>query len=352
MKWIASIHLENLQSHKDTKLDFVAPGVNVIVGPSRQGKTTIFRGFRKVLENRPIAGIEGWIHKHNKKNQIKISLETMDGKSISWNGPEQQKYTVNGQELRGFGQTVPTLVTDSMNMNDINIQHQFELPFLVFDPPGQVAKYLNQVIELESIDRAMSNIGSMKRKNDQNIRIQEETILELEKVKASFPDLLIVEDFIVNLEEFDTRIKEKTQRGVQLSTIQEHLAGYREKLTQISVPVGVEKKANDLIEKNLEKEQKQYTMDFLFSIQSNLVSCRGRLNELNMIVTKKEMVELLLSKNETLKEKKWVLSKLGEIQKNILKEKKKYSQFCGIIRQREEEYTALWPGICPLCGKA
>ena len=49
---IKSIHLVNIQSHCDTKLDFPQKGVIRIYGSNSAGKTAIFKPFYMLLENR------------------------------------------------------------------------------------------------------------------------------------------------------------------------------------------------------------------------------------------------------------------------------------------------------------
>lgn len=49
---ISSIELHNFQSYENTKID-LSPGFNVIVGESRQGKSTILRAIRWVATNKP-----------------------------------------------------------------------------------------------------------------------------------------------------------------------------------------------------------------------------------------------------------------------------------------------------------
>lgn len=349
---ISSIQIKNFQSHKDSKLEFVAPGVNVIVGSSRHGKTSILRAFRKVLENRPIVGIDGWLHKHKKENQISIQINTTDGHTISWYGPEQQKYVIDGQEFKGFGQSVPDLVTDVINMNDLNIQHQHDLPFLVFDPPGQVAKYLNQLIQLESIDKAMSNINSVKRKNEQDTRTQERIISELKEYRETFPDLQSVEEFIIGLETLEKERKEKTHRVAQLTTIQQHLAGYKEALFQIKIPINAEKRIEELFQKNSVMEQKKYTKDLLIGIQNSLKELSKKRTSLIPIISNENKVNSLLRKKEMLNGKKSTLGRLKRIQRELLEERGKFSQKNLIIEQKEKELSEIWPDICPLCGQS
>lgn len=52
MNYIKSIEIENFQSHKYSKLDF-SERLNVIVGPSDNGKSAIIRALKWVLFNEP-----------------------------------------------------------------------------------------------------------------------------------------------------------------------------------------------------------------------------------------------------------------------------------------------------------
>src|SRR5665647_764854 len=58
---IKSLEIHNVQSHKDTFLEF-DPGVNVIIGSSDSGKTAILRAIKKVVFNRPLGDsfISNW----------------------------------------------------------------------------------------------------------------------------------------------------------------------------------------------------------------------------------------------------------------------------------------------------
>ena len=52
MKYIKKVNLVNFQSHKDTTIEF-DKGLNIIVGASDSGKTSILRGIKWALYNDP-----------------------------------------------------------------------------------------------------------------------------------------------------------------------------------------------------------------------------------------------------------------------------------------------------------
>lgn len=103
---IRSIHLQNLQSHKDTKLEF-SDGVNVIVGSSDSGKSAILRGLGWVATNRP-AGDEfrsDWAGKENTSVSIQLSTGEYSGEYVERiKGPSINAYStgspVHNREYR------------------------------------------------------------------------------------------------------------------------------------------------------------------------------------------------------------------------------------------------------------
>jgi exonuclease SbcC len=50
--YIKKLSLRNFQSHRETDLEF-SPGLNIIVGPSDQGKSAIIRALRWLFYNEP-----------------------------------------------------------------------------------------------------------------------------------------------------------------------------------------------------------------------------------------------------------------------------------------------------------
>ena len=69
---IKSIDIENFQSHKKTRIDF-DPGVNVIIGRSDSGKTSILRALNWVINNKPSG--EAFIRHGNKEARASIILD-------------------------------------------------------------------------------------------------------------------------------------------------------------------------------------------------------------------------------------------------------------------------------------
>ena len=347
---LRSLTIKNFQSHKLTNLDF-SPRVNVIIGKSRAGKTSLLRAIRKILENRPITGIERWVHGQDPKGTISIALETTDNHNVIWEGPNPQRYIVDGEALTGFGQSVPSRVSEILNLGEINIQSQHDRPYLLFDSPGEVARTLNRVVNLDVIDTALSNAAALQRQNTQDMRTREVRLGELRELEAGFPDLESAEEFIADLEQQKQEIIEKRAKTVALRSIQSRLTVLRAGLVQWKLPDGIDDAINVLFTCQAELERKHYTLITLQRIQQNLSGLRAQAKTLAPAMEQKDKVAALIAKQGQLQAKNKQLTRLRGLNTSILKERQNLLQKSAIIKKEELEYGLLWPNKCPLCGK-
>lgn len=169
---IKSIHLQNFQSHADTILD-LAPGVNLIVGPSDVGKTAVLRALRWVLYNRP--GGTAFCRYDTRETAVAVSLTEGPTVERTRRG-SVNLYTVDDLELEGFGQAVPEEVSEALRIPQLSWQGQLDAPFLLSASPGEVARVLNDVVDLSAIDRAISHSSSRLRTSIRTTKEAEEQL--------------------------------------------------------------------------------------------------------------------------------------------------------------------------------
>lgn len=348
---IKSIRLANFQSHKDTRIEF-SPGVNVIVGPSRNGKTAVLRALRWVVENRP-SGDEFRSHWAGKEPTIVEVGLTDDAKvgRIKGNGVNLYSDGDEGHTYAGFGQEVPEPIAETLNLLPINFQYQFDSPFLLFDSPGQAARTLNQIVHLEKIDTTLANVESAKRQNAGDIRNQETRIAELEALEASFPDLGAAEDLIAELEGEQARRRELEQKAGWLRSIQNDLAPLRAALAKIQIPEGAEALVNELIAQNQRLQQFRYTATLLHKLQDDLGQFRAAKDEFNRAAAWDGWASELLTKQKLLQDKRALIGRLQFLQGKIGQEKTALNRKTAIILEMEADFKERMPGQCPLCGR-
>src|SRR5690554_3878620 len=108
MKYIKKVILENFQSHKYTEIE-LDQYLNVIVGPSDQGKTAIIRGLKWALFNEP----SGDFFIREGETECSVTVIFNDNSKIkryrSKNKNVYYLYNNEGKELilEGFGTKVP-----------------------------------------------------------------------------------------------------------------------------------------------------------------------------------------------------------------------------------------------------
>lgn len=187
---ISKIELKNIQSHKNTKLE-LDPGINIIIGSSNNGKSTIMRAINWVNYNRPL-GIDTlashWAldKKGNLKEPMSVSITDQDDYTVTRKRTkEENQYIISNlsdddKVLNVVKSDVPIEVSQVLNLSDVNIQKQMDSPFLLSETNGEVAKYFNKLVRLDVIDKVLSNTESKKRKLKSDIE-HDETTLELKK---------------------------------------------------------------------------------------------------------------------------------------------------------------------------
>lgn len=158
---LTRLTLRNFQPHETIALD-LAPGTNVLVGPSDSGKSAVLRGLRWLALNQPDG--DGFI-RHG-ASSASATLELDGHKVRRRRGRGVNSYRLDGQKpLVSFGRgKVPADVAALLNLGPLNFQPQHDAPFWLGLPPAQVARELNTVVNLEQIDHAQAHAAARVRR--------------------------------------------------------------------------------------------------------------------------------------------------------------------------------------------
>lgn len=180
---VKRVTLRNFQKHRKKEID-LDEKLTVIIGPNDCGKSALLRGIRWCCLNRP--GTTGLKRQGNKRTTTSIKLQlrnklrstTYDNvtRSIGHGG---NLYSINGKKLKAVGTTVPDEVRRLLRVDEINFQDQHH-PLFWFDlSPGQVAKQLNKLIDLDAIDRTQDEVAKLLRDKKAELRVCNSRIKEL-----------------------------------------------------------------------------------------------------------------------------------------------------------------------------
>lgn len=191
---IRSVHLWNFESHEDTLVEF-SPGMNLLVGPSNSGKSSLLRGLRMVVNN-------DW-----DKDMVRMGYETCRVRvetDRGWVEAERGEKTnvwkcqENGgalQEYRKVGTGVPELATRILGMGERergggikelpNFQSQLEKHYMLSEigekkaTSNMIAVMMDNAIGLGGMEEMIKDFSSDMAKDKKWLSDKQSEIAEL-----------------------------------------------------------------------------------------------------------------------------------------------------------------------------
>lgn len=196
---IKKLQIKNFQSHKDTTLEF-DEGLNIIVGPTNSGKSSILRALKKVIRDSPSGN--NFVNVDAKECIISIETEKdiIERRIVTSSTGETKtnEYTLNEDCFAKFGKEIPLEVIRTLKMPevefdnskiDLNFADQLEGPFLLSSPPSLKARVLGKLSGVDILDSAIVQVNKNLRKLSGDIKDGNEKVEILEKELSEFIDI-------------------------------------------------------------------------------------------------------------------------------------------------------------------
>ena len=343
---IQSIHIKNFQSHKDTYIEF-SNGINILVGQSDSGKSSILRALNWVSNNKP----SGDSFRSNWGGDTSVKIVLDDGNIIERIKDKDNIYKLNDLEFKSFGQDVPEEIKKAINFSDVNFQYQMDAPFLLSKSPGEVARYLNKIVNLDEIDLSISNISSLLRKKNQEKEFKENNLTNLKKEKEGYNWINSAERLLKRAEKLEEEIVEGDKVFDEISLLIEDIEELEIKKDRINNLLKSKRLLNRAIfldEKVQELEESGYNISRDIK---NIEEIENRIKEIDeFLVCRREVDNALKLSNEIeLLEKEG--NKLKRDISEIDKLENRYISVADELEELKKEFNLLMPDICPLCGR-
>ena len=157
---IRTLSIRNHGSNHKIDID-LDERITCLTGESYTGKSWVVRAVKWLALNRP-AGTS-FIRWGTKRSTVSAGT---DKHTVTRRRSKTENiYIVDGTSLKAFGNNVPAKVQKILNLSDLNFQTQQEMPhgagplFWFALSPGEVAKRLNKIVNLDLIDRTLGNLG-------------------------------------------------------------------------------------------------------------------------------------------------------------------------------------------------
>lgn len=349
---IKSLHIKNFQSHSSTNL-VLHPGVNVIIGESDTGKSAILRALSWLVRNK--VDDKSFRSYWGGKTDVEIRFD--DGNEVSRTQDKDNCYylvnpnTKTDEEYKAFRTDIPEDIVEALNMDVLNMSYQFDPPFLLADSPGEVAKTLNKIADLNDIDTSIGNIRKMVLANSREISGVEFQLEELEQHKKELSFLPEMEKDVTELEQL---LHKETQLCFQINVghkLINAISKTEEELKELDLFLAADKevtKVSALVDR--EKSLTSHARG-LESLIKAIETDSKDLEVLNLFLlaeTEMEVVMVLVKKESE-------LSKIAEDMKRMINVVESYESRIKKAAISIDDFSrhlkSVMPEVCPLCDQ-
>jgi DNA repair protein SbcC/Rad50 len=345
---IKSIREWNVQSHEDTTMNF-HPGVNAIVGITDSGKSAFFRGIVWAITNKNGKGLRS---RWGGETAVEIVYNDVTVTRAVDKGNAYELSTI-AEPFVAFKTDIPFAVSEAINMDEINLQTQMDSPFLLSadTSAGDVAKVLNKIANLTSIDTAVSNIHKKSLSISRDIVSAQEQYKKLEEQEKSFDYLPQME---IDVESWQNLQKKKSlcvKRKIDLITLLSDIERDQEDIEEISHLLSSEKLVDSAILLTTKQKECQESARKLASIICDIES---QVKEIASLENLFEIEEELDSVLELLEDQNETQNTISALSKLIYQIERQDQQATNLQMEEitlEREFKRTFPKICPLCER-
>lgn len=345
---LKTLHIRNFQSHADTYLEFLS-GVNIIVGESDSGKSSIIRALRWLVWNRP----QGDAFRSWWGGDIVVELETTDGHHITRRKgvKDGDEYILDGVSFKAFRTEVPEEIEKILNIDDINLQRQLDAHFLLSASPGEVAQHFNKVAHLDIIDVATQRINSDIRELNSSISFKQQELTHLKDTLKNWDYLPDLEKEVLELEHLEKQLIAYETKQSQLQNIITELENIETKRRPLIQIMQIEPLLNEIFQDLHVYKQLQAVYEDLQKHLQEISHVEYRMKDLQQLLQAETPLNEVLLEINTLKEKQNQYQILSRLLQDIESVEKSIETSAVNIQQKEKEFHEAMPDICPLCGK-
>ena len=304
VKYITKVEIKNFQSHEDTTVEF-DNGLNVIVGESNNGKTSILRAIIWAVDNYPLG--TDFIMAGKKDCSVKVTYS--DGSYIKRSrsakgtssgtyecGYIDEKGNLVENSYSGFTNAVPVEIDNVHQMpkvsitkdieTHLNVMSQLEGPFLITDSPQNRSSAIGRLTGVHIADIAINLANTKARNDNQVIKLSTDEINRIDTELDELPTIEMLDE----LERLTTLIdKHITKVSQEASTIKTAI----ETVNDCNQKIGFEKNALAQYApfRNMDDTMRKVNIG-IKDIERLCRSVNAINNNINMITLKNEQLDI------------------------------------------------------------
>ena len=327
---IMKCQIKDYQIIKNAFLEFI-PGLNVIIGPSNNGKSSILKAIKALIYTVP-----GTTPIRNGQSSYVVGINYNNHTVILQKGLKESLYIVDGEKYTKYGVNTPEIVSKSLNIKELtlngnkeqlNFWDQMKYPFLIDRTSTELFKFIIDSSDSDQVSKALKDMVSDRQQLSKNIDILQGSIntidLDIENYKNQLEnskDILNACDNIINLQSKISKlnklkeIKENHYNNLEnLSEIEKSILNINNNLNiDISLVNSVTHRLNKLMQLN-----KLYLS--LHTLIGDESDTNEKLSKLAWVDNINKLdLSLIVTKLNKLKQIKENINKINNAKKDIL----------------------------------
>lgn len=310
--------LHNFQKHLHLAIP-ITDRVLTIVGPNDQGKSSIIRGLQWLCLNRPNGS--GFIRRGTKSAAVSLDVGAIRIKRRR--SGRTNSYRVGNETYKAVATGVPEEVSSVLKLDPVCFQNQHDSAFWFNLSPGQVAKEMNVVCDLDIMDRTLKNISTELCRVRVVYQTHDEQLTKLHRERNDTKWIVRADKEYSTIEEMQNQLTELDEQIDELEEVLDQIAGRTSLIKAVDALLLTGNKAKQLYEKSTSLDEQMEELDSL-------------LNEIEKASTPIPDTTTLL----------YILDGMGENEEQI-------EQLESMLEQINEAQAILDcpKGVCPTCRR-
>lgn len=298
-KKIERVEIKNFQSHANTTVVF-DKGLNIIVGESNNGKTSILRAIMWAIDNQPLGN--DFIMAGQDECRVTIVYDDgtfiARGRTVKDTGYYKVGYfDENGKmqtaEYRGFTNAIPVEVVNTHQMPKVNItkdiethlnvSSQLDSPFLITESPMSKAAAIGRITGTHILDAGVKENNKTIQGNKKTIKVHNSSLVEKDNELRQLPDIALMDKVGIAYKAIVSAIKTRYALIDSIQRIQKSMVDSNNQILAWTQEVQAKRNISRLLPTVQQAQSKKQRID---SISTKMYKC----NELNILCRETERI--------------------------------------------------------------
>ena len=366
-KILKSVTIKNFQSHEDTKVEF-KDGLNVIIGESNTGKTSILRAIKWVIDNDP----SGSDFITTGANECEVTVEFDDGTKLTRRRTRKDTgtYEVTGKTeqpdgtitywndtYRGFSNDIPVEVSNIHQMPKINLtkdlsmhlnmMSQLDGPFLIADSPQVRASVIGRLTGTQVIDLAIKDVNKAILDNSKEINVYKQqkqdaeyalSLVNIDVISRFYEKLDKLNTYVANnfgvLEEAMTTFDKANNTKMKVNDYMTLLYAQENTVKLLSGWIAILSYVDN--QKNISDTHKEYVNTY-----NKIINFKNSLVKLNAITSLKKFTDISSDRISKLGRIQEICNKYYSIKQSLDNDKKFLSDYTNMVNNQQNAKKCL-----------